>query len=140
MLVRLLYVSRSTDPVGGAMEDILAQAREFNPGSGLTGILCFGNGVFLQVIEGGRQAVNQLYARILRDPRHHEVVLLSYEEILERRFGCWTMGQVHMNRINTTILLKYAEKAELDPYALSGKMSLALLEELQATASILGRA
>ncbi len=140
MLVRLLYVSRATDPVGGAMEDILAQAREFNPGSGLTGILCFGNGVFLQVIEGGRQAVNQLYARILRDPRHHEVVLLSYEEILERRFGCWTMGQVHMNRINTTILLKYAEKAELDPYALSGKMSLALLEELQATASILGRA
>ena len=92
------------------------------------------------MIEGGRQAVNQLYARILRDPRHHEVVLLSYEEILERRFGCWTMGQVHMNRINTTILLKYAEKAELDPYALSGKMSLALLEELQATASILGRA
>jgi hypothetical protein len=139
MLVRLLYASRATDPCGGAMEDILAQSREFNPGSGITGILCFGGGIFLQVLEGGRTAVNQLYARIQHDPRHQDVVLLHYEEILERRFGGWTMGQVHMNRINTTILLKYAEKPELDPYAVSGQVSLALLDELLVTASIIGR-
>ena len=140
MLVRLLYASRATDPNGGAMEDILAQSREFNPGNGITGILCFGGGIFLQVLEGGRGAVNQLYARLLRDPRHTDHVLLHYEEILERRFGGWNMGQVHMNRVNTTILLKYAEKAELDPYAVSGKVSLALLDELLATASIICRA
>ena len=34
---------------------------------------------------------------------------------------------------------QYSEKAELDPYAVSGKVSLALLEELMATASIIGR-
>jgi hypothetical protein len=45
-----------------------------------------------------------------------------------------------MSKVNTSILLKYAEKAELDPYAVSGKVSLALLEELMATASIIGRA
>jgi hypothetical protein len=45
-----------------------------------------------------------------------------------------------MSKINASILLKYAEKPELDPYNVSGKVSLALLEELMATASIMGRA
>ena len=44
-----------------------------------------------------------------------------------------------MSRINSSILLKYAEKAELDPYSVSGKVSLALLEELMATAAIVSR-
>ena len=66
-------------------------------------------------------------------------MLLHYDEITERRFGGWTMGQVNVARVNTSLLLKYAERAELDPYAVSGRVSLALLEELMATASIVGR-
>ena len=50
------------------------------------------------------------------------------------------MGQVDTSRVNTNILLKYSERAELDPYSVLGKVSLALLEELMATASIIGRA
>jgi len=65
--------------------------------------------------------------------------LLHYEEISERRYSGWTMGQVDVTRVNTRILLKYSERAELDPYSVSGKVSLALLEELMATASIVGR-
>jgi hypothetical protein len=61
-------------------------------------------------------AVSELFGHIQKDKRHKDVVLLHYEEITERRFGGWTMGQVNMSRINTSILLKYAEKAELDPY------------------------
>lgn len=140
MLVRLLYASRAVDPSAGAIDAILAQSRQFNPTSGITGILCYGGGIFLQAIEGGRMPVSDLYGHIQRDPRHKDVVLLHYEEISERRFGGWTMGQVNMSKINTSILLKYAEKPELDPYAVSGKVSLALLEELMATASIIGRA
>jgi hypothetical protein len=86
-----------------------------------------------------REAVSELYAHIQKDPRHKEVVLLHYEEISERRFSGWTMGQVDVTRVNTRILLKYSERAELDPYSVSGKVSLALLEELMATASIVGR-
>jgi Sensors of blue-light using FAD len=140
MLVRLLYASRAVDPSPTVIDGILSQSRLFNPSSGITGILCFGGGVFLQAVEGGRVAVNKLYQHILRDPRHSEVTLLDYAEISERRFGGWTMGQVDMSRINPNLLLKYAEKAELDPFSVSGKMSLALLEELMATASIMGRA
>ena len=68
------------------------------------------------------------------------MVLLHYEEITERRFGGWTMGQVNLAKLNTSIVLKYSEMPELDPYAVSGTVSLALLEELMATASIIGRA
>ena len=140
MLVRLLYASRALDPSPATIEAILAQSRQYNPPSGITGILCYGGGIFLQAIEGGRSAVNTLYGHILRDKRHTDVELLTYEEISERRFGGWTMGQVNMSKINTNILLKYAERPELDPYSVSGKVSLALLEELMATASIIGRA
>jgi hypothetical protein len=140
MLVRLLYASRAIDTSPGAIEMILAQSRQHNPECGITGILCYGGGIFLQAIEGGRMPVSELYGHIQKDVRHKDVVLLHYEEISERRFGGWTMGQVNMSRINASILLKYAEKPELDPYSVSGKVSLALLEELMATASIIGRA
>ena len=140
MLVRLLYASRAVDTGADAIDAILTQSRHSNPLCGITGILCYGGGIFLQAIEGGRMAISELYGHIQKDVRHKDVVLLHYEEISERRFGGWTMGQVNMSRINVSILLKYAEKPELDPYAVSGKVSLSLLEELMATASIMGRA
>ncbi len=140
MLVRLLYASRAVDPAENSIDDILSQSRQYNPSSGITGILCYGGGIFLQAIEGGRSAVSELYGHIQKDARHKDIVLLHFEEITERRFGGWTMGQVNMAKINSSILLKYAERPELDPYSVSGKVSLALLEELMATASIIGRA
>ena len=140
MLVRLLYASRAVETSPSAIEAILSQSRQHNPGSGITGVLCYGGGIFLQAIEGGRSAVSDLYGHIQRDPRHQNVELLHYEEITERRFGGWTMGQVNLSKINHSILLKYSEKPELDPYGASGKVSFALLEELMATASIIGRA
>ena len=140
MLVRLLYASRAVDTSPDAIDAILAQSRQYNPGSGITGILCYGGGIFLQAIEGGRMSVSELYGHIQRDPRHKDVVLLHYQEISERRFAGWTMGAVNMSKINTSILLKYAEKPELNPYTVSGSVSLALLEELMATACIIGRA
>ena len=141
MLVRLLYVSRAVDvDPTGATESILGASRTHNIGNGITGILCYGGGIFLQAIEGGRKQVNALYGHIVADKRHKDVVLLHYEEITERRFGGWTMGQVNLAKLNASIVLKYSEMPELDPYAVSGRVSLALLEELMATASIIGRA
>jgi hypothetical protein len=50
------------------------------------------------------------------------------------------MGQVRLDKLNPSIVLKYSETPELDPYGVSGQVSFALLEELMATASIVGRA
>ena len=139
MLVRLLYASRSVDTSPEAIESILNQARQHNPEMGITGILCYGGGIFLQAIEGGRMQVSELFGHISKDARHKDVALLHYEEIFERRFGGWSMGQVNVSKLNQSILLKYSEKPELDPYAVSGKVSLALLEDLAATAAICAR-
>jgi hypothetical protein len=140
MLVRLLYASRAADHQSPeATEAILAKSRSHNPACGITGILCYGGGIFLQALEGGRTAVNDLYKHILNDPRHKDVVLLSYEEISERQFGGWTMGLVNTAKLNASILLKYSERPELDPYGVSGAVSMALLQELMETASIVGR-
>jgi len=140
MLVRLLYASR-TDAVDHALIDaILVQSRAKNPALGITGILCHGGDVFMQVLEGGREVVNRLYNQIAADPRHRQVTLLHFEEIAERRFSGWTMGQVNLLRVNPSVVLKYSEKPLLDPFCVSGRASMAMLEELIATASIVGRA
>ena len=141
MLVRLLYVSRAVEPDStDAIQAILSAARQHNLHNGITGILCYGGGIFLQAIEGGRMQVNDLYSQIVNDKRHRDVVLLDYQEVTERRFGGWSMGVVNLSKLNTSIVLKYSERPELDPYSVSGRVSLALLEELMATASIIGRA
>jgi Sensors of blue-light using FAD len=137
VLVRLMYASRATGPPDGDLvSSILRQSTAHNPRVGVTGVLCFSGEIFLQVLEGGRRQVSALYNRIAQDPRHHDVVLLSYEEIDERSFAGWAMGQVNMARLNPAILLKYSEAAVLDPCAVSGKVSMALFNELVATASV----
>ncbi|AZP11695.1 BLUF domain-containing protein [Undibacterium parvum] len=140
MLVRLLYASRATDDkLCEMVQSIMQQSREHNPQNGITGILCHSDQVFMQVLEGGREAINTLYGKILRDPRHTDVVILHYEEISERRYSGWTMGQANLSKINPSIMLKYSDLPELNPHRMSGKMSLALIEELMVTAAIVGR-
>ena len=141
MLVRLMYASRATDKINPeALNAILRKSTANNPATGVTGVLCFSGSIFLQVLEGGRSQVSALYNKISRDPRHHEVVLLSYEEIGERSFAGWAMGQVNMGRLNPALLLKYSEVAVLDPYAVSGAVSMARFKELVATASVMCQA
>lgn len=141
MLIRLIYASRAAQPLSPeAIDSILAQSRMRNPALGVTGILCHSGELFLQALEGGREAVNQLYNEIVCDPRHLDVQLLHFEEITERRFAGWTMGHVNLAKVNPSVLLKYSERPVLDPYCVSGRVSMALLEELMATASIIGRA
>jgi hypothetical protein len=138
MLVRLMYASRATAPLKPeTLNAILKKSTTNNPAAGVTGVLCFSGDIFLQVLEGGRSQVSALYNRIARDERHRDVVLLSYDEIEERSFAGWAMGQVNMSRLNPALLLKYSEAAVLDPYAVSGKVSKALFDELVATASVM---
>lgn len=140
MLVRLMYASRAVPAVDQEeLIAILKKSKANNPKAGVTGVLCFSEGVFMQVLEGGRDAVNKLYNRIVADARHSDVMLLSYEEIAERRFAGWSMGQVNMARLNPALLLKYSECAKLDPFAVSGKVSVALFDELVATAAVMGQ-
>ncbi|MEW6703891.1 MAG: BLUF domain-containing protein [Pseudomonadota bacterium] len=138
MLVRLIYCSRAAPGVDPEeLHTILKTSRAHNARLGVTGVLCLADGFFIQVLEGGRSAVNQLYNRIVADGRHGDVTLLGYEDVRERRFAGWAMGQANMARLNPALLLKYSEKAALDPYALEGASVIALFDELVATGAIM---
>lgn len=140
MLVRCLYASRAVTPLREALvESILEQSRRNNPRLGVTGLLCYSGDVFIQVLEGGRDAVCELFNEIVRDERHTNVRILLFDEIPARKFGGWTMGQANVGKASQTIVLKYSEKPEFDPFTGSGVATMALLNELLESGSITSR-
>jgi Sensors of blue-light using FAD len=137
MIVRCVYASRAAKPLDARLiDDILEKSRRNNPAQGITGILCYSGDTFIQVLEGGRDEVCDLFNNIVRDARHDNVRLLAYDEIRERKFCNWTMGHVDLAKINPSVLLKYYDKPVLNPFLNSGHATLALLDELVANAAI----
>jgi hypothetical protein len=142
VLVRLVYASRAAHAIDDALVKAICEASSArNTGQGITGVLCTqqGQDVFLQALEGSRVDVNALYASIVRDPRHRDVTLLSYEEIEQRLFANWRMGSVDLKRIHLGTILRYSERPVLDPFAMTGPAALALLGELVASGAISSR-
>lgn len=140
MLVRCLYASRPAPSFSSAdLARILEQSRRNNAAHGVTGLLCVADDLFIQLLEGGRDEVCDLYNDIVRDARHSHVRLLSYEEVAERQFGNWSMGQVILSKLNPGLVLKYFKRMQLDPFDCSGRSTMSLLSELVASASIANR-
>jgi hypothetical protein len=130
MLVRILYVSRAVGPQTSTVTaGILAAAQVHNPAHEVSGVLCQGQGLYLQVLEGERGAVNRLYAQILQDRRHHDVQLLAFEEISQRRYADWTMAHVRLPDDDAMVRMQHPE---FDPYSASGTFVLKLVDELLA--------
>jgi hypothetical protein len=89
----LLYCSQATQPFGEEqLADLLEHSRLHNERQHITGLLCYGNGHFVQVLEGGAPEVEALFARIARDRRHHQVHVLSRGVGPARRFADWRMA------------------------------------------------
>ena len=128
MQVRLFYVSSAVGPQTTTVTgSILKSAQAHNKSNDITGVLCQGEGLFLQVLEGERSKVNRLYARILADQRHKDVELLHFEEISVRRFGAWSMAHVQLSNMDPMIRMKHPE---FDPYSASGKLVMDQVFEL----------
>ena len=140
MLVRLIYASRACEPITDKLlDDIVRAARKHNPANGITGVLTHSGEVFLQALEGGREQVNLLYDRLMRDPRHADLTILDYSEIDARQYPNWSMGRGKLDRVNLTLLLKYSPLPVLDPYCMPGKSVAHLLQELVQSASFICR-
>jgi hypothetical protein len=128
MQIRLLYVSRAVGPQTSTLTaSILSTARENNRANGITGVLCHGQGLYLQVLEGERSAVNARYARIVADRRHRDVEMLHLEEITERRYPEWFMAHVSLSDNDPMIMMQHPK---FDPYSASGAFVLQLVDKL----------
>lgn len=131
MLVRILYVSRAVGPQTGTVTaGILATAQAHNAAHGVSGVLCQGQGLYLQVLEGERSEINRLYAHILQDRRHQDVQMLAFEEIGQRRYTGWSMAHVRLPDDDAMVRMQHPE---FDPYSASGAFVLKLVDELLAS-------
>ena len=92
-MIQISYVSRTTEPMDGEqLLQLLLQCRTNNRASDITGMLLYGNGTFLQVLEGEDEVVDKLAETISKDPRHADVEFLSRREIEHRDYADWGMG------------------------------------------------
>ncbi len=89
----VVYVSSATLSFSSAeLMDLLARCQRNNQAAGVTGMLLYKNGNFMQVLEGEQSAVQGVYDRIAIDPRHTGVLRLLREDLRERQFPNWSMG------------------------------------------------
>lgn len=91
----LIYISAARRLFdSGQLAGLLEQARRNNAKLGVTGILLYEGGSFIQVLEGDQDAVEALYQRVSADDRHYRVQRLRERPIKTRSFADWTMGFV----------------------------------------------
>lgn len=136
-IFRLIYSSSVSPgfPTGGAVE-ILAISKKNNERCGVTGFMVFDETYFLQCLEGGQSAVNRLYHKIAKDPRHEAIFLLDYRLITERLFENWSMGLALPTEGKLKLLKRFSIGNEFRPQEMSGDQALAFL---RATAEEAGR-
>jgi hypothetical protein len=92
-MIQISYLSRASAPVSaGQLLALLQQCHANNTARGVTGMLFYGNGTYLQVIEGDEAVVDELVGRIARDPRHDDIRILSRKTIERREHPDWSMG------------------------------------------------
>ena len=137
MLTRLLYVSTAVGPVTTAVTGtILRSAQTHNAVSGITGVLCQGRGVYLQVLEGERNQVDALYARIALDKRHGNLKLRQQENIQARRYGKWAMAHVDMAYLPDAGAAYYAQST-FDVYSATAEDVMARIDALVAAGKVM---
>jgi len=95
MTYQIVYSSESATPMqSDELEEILQHARGSNATKGITGALIYVDGVFLQILEGETDTVQELMARISKDVRHETVTVLKQGEISCAIFSDWKMAYV----------------------------------------------
>jgi hypothetical protein len=89
----VVYVSAATRPMSeGELVSLLEVSRDRNKADGLTGMLLYKDGSFMQALEGEEAPLERTCDRIVRDPRHGGLVFLRKGEVAERSFAGWAMG------------------------------------------------
>lgn len=96
----VLYTSFARDGVTEAdIRDVLRVSVKKNAQLGVTGVLVYGDGLFLQVLEGPDSSVRTLLRTIAADPRNHGMRMVIEETITRRHFPEWAMAYGRLDRL-----------------------------------------
>jgi hypothetical protein len=135
MLTRLIYISRAVGPQTTTVTtQILETARAYNKAHNLTGVLCQGKGLYVQVLEGERSVVNSLYRRIVADNRHSQTEIVHFGEVESRQFKDWAMALVNLSIDDPMVAMKHPE---FDPYSANSTAIIGLITELLSSSSVI---
>ncbi|MGJ8640376.1 MAG: BLUF domain-containing protein [Opitutaceae bacterium] len=96
----IIYISdytKTAAELSQHLEDICRISKEQNPKFGITGLLFYHNGNFLQVIEGEKANLESLMSALERDPRHKNITRVIDSEVFERGFSDWNMDAFNLN-------------------------------------------
>jgi Sensors of blue-light using FAD len=97
---QVVYSSAALAPLSETqLTELLARARTKNERLGVSGMLLYHQGSFLQVLEGDGAVLESLFSTISADKRHQRVVALLKREVDERHFGDWRMGFASMKNL-----------------------------------------
>jgi hypothetical protein len=134
-LYRLIYSSHANPDLGlPDLQNIMESSIKNNQTDGITGLLCHANGMFLQVLEGYQDKVNQTYHRIVQDSRHHTPMLISCEPITTRAFEIWSMQALRLTDLNQeqvkTLTLRHSGSAAFHPDRMNPRQALAFMKEI----------
>ena len=117
-LKSLTYTSRARlDLAEDDLRDIHQTARHLNALDGITGLLLFDGSRFLQIIEGGEAAIDNLVDRLRRDPRHSAFEVRDERLVDGRSFADWSM---ELLRVSAGYHAARAEVATILPAGVAG--------------------
>lgn len=109
-MISLTYVSSATSFLTpDELLALLKTARDNNGRLGLTGMLLYKDGNFMQVLEGEEAPLRQLYAKIIKDPRHSGLIKLLDQTIETRQFPSWSMAFTNLDDVSPSAVPGYSE-------------------------------
>lgn len=113
-MTSLTYVSTATQTLTKRdFVALLAQCRESNARNGITGMLLYKDGNFMQMLEGPPAVLKRRFLAIRLDHRHDSVVTLDEQVTEARRFSEWSMAFWNLNTINPDSIPGYADFADI---------------------------
>jgi len=137
-IYRLIYKSKATVRVDlEVIMSIARQSQRRNEKLGITGILLATTSHFFQVLEGEQEPLNWVYSRIMQDPRHSKLVIVSYGIVPGRRYEKWAMKGVGLmsypDDLSRQLLAKYGSEGEGVRFPLDEAQAQALLFDVDAS-------
>lgn len=118
-LLSVVYVSSAKrDMPEAELAELLHNSRQNNEKVGITGLLLYKDGNFMQAIEGPREAVLHLARKVETDARHRGMIILTQKPSKERNFADWSMAFQNLDQL-----------PEEDAAAFSPFLSTSLLDE-----------
>ncbi|MEF1291663.1 BLUF domain-containing protein, partial [Vibrio sp. M260118] len=130
--IRLIYVSTvSAEFKMSSFDEIMFTAQERNRANDITGVLYFSPKYFMQYLEGEQVNVAATFARIEKDPRHTDILVVDKQPITARQFGEWSMAYILQPELLEPLNLQFMNSPHFNPYLLNAESANQIITELR---------